>query len=257
MGRLDGKVAIVTGAGSGIGRAVAILFAKEGAKAVVNCRTAETGEETVRMIREAGGEAIFVKADVSKAEDVKNMINTTIDTYGELNVLCNNAGIDKPGAPVVECTEESFDKIIATNLRGVFLGMKYAIPEMLKTGGGSIINTSSMAADVGVRGHAPYCASKGGIVSLSRVVALEYATQNIRVNCINPGPIATPLQLAAQDPEFRRAYLAAIPQGRLGTPEEVAYIALFLASGESSLITGQALVADGGLEADSHIIEPS
>lgn len=257
MGKLDGKVAIVTGSGSGIGRAIAILFAREGAKVVVTCRTVKSGEETVKNIKEAGNQAIFIRADVSKAEDVKNLIKAATDHYGKLNVLCNNAGIDEKHTPLAKVTEESFDRIIATNLRGVFLGMKYAIPEMIKTGGGSIVNISSMAADVGVRGHAPYCASKAGIVSLSRVVALEYASQNIRVNSLNPGPVVTPLQRAALDAEYLKAYLAAIPQGRLGEPEEVAYIALFLASDESSLITGHALVADGGIEADSHIIEPA
>jgi NAD(P)-dependent dehydrogenase (short-subunit alcohol dehydrogenase family) len=257
MGRLDDKVAIITGSGSGIGRAIAIIFAKAGAKVVVTCRTVKSGEETVNNIKEAGNKAIFIRADVSKAEDVKHLIKATIDHYGKLNVLCNNAGIDEKNTPLVKVTEESFDRIMATNLRGVFLGMKYAIPEMLKAGGGSIINISSMAADVGVRGHAPYCASKAGIVSMSRVVALEYASQNIRVNSINPGPVITPLQRAALDAEYLKAYLAAIPQGRLGEPEEVANIALFLASDESSLITGHALVADGGIEADSHIIEPT
>lgn len=257
MGKLDGKVAIITGSGSGIGRAIAILFAKEGAKVVVTCRTIKSGEETVNSIKEAGNEAIFIRTDVSKAEDVKHLIKATIDSYGKLNVICNNAGIDEKNTPLAKVTEESFDRIMATNLRGVFLGMKYAVPEMLKLGGGSIINISSMAADVGVRGHAPYCASKAGIVSMSRVVALEYASQNIRVNTINPGPVITPLQRAALDAEYLKAYLAAVPQGRLGEPDEVANIALFLACDESSLITGHALVADGGIEADSHIIEPA
>jgi NAD(P)-dependent dehydrogenase (short-subunit alcohol dehydrogenase family) len=257
MGKLDGKVAVVTGSGSGIGRAIATLFAKEGAKVVVTCRTIKSGEETVSNIKKSGGEAVFVRADVSKAGDVKGLVKATIDNYGQLNVLCNNAGIDERGTPLASITEESFDRIMATNLKGVFLGMKYAIPEMLKVGGGSIINISSMAADVGVRGHAPYCASKAGIVSMSRVAALEYATQNIRVNSLNPGPVVTPLQKAALNAEYLKAYLAAIPQGRLGEPEEVANIALFLASDESSLITGHALVADGGIEADSHIIEPT
>jgi NAD(P)-dependent dehydrogenase (short-subunit alcohol dehydrogenase family) len=256
-GRLDGKVAVVTGSGSGIGRAIAILFAKEGAKVVVTCRTIRSGEETVDSIKKLGNEAIFVKADVSRAEDMKDLIKAATDHYGGLTVLCNNAGIDEKGTPIAKVPEESFDRIMATNLRGVFLGMKYAIPEMLKAGGGSIINISSMAADVGVRGHAPYCASKAGIVSLSRVAALEYASRNIRVNALSPGPVVTPLQLAALDAEYLKAYLTAIPQGRLGEPEEVANVALFLACDESSLITGQAIVADGGIEADSHIIEPA
>ena len=255
MGRLDDKVAIITGAGAGMGRIAAIEFAKEGAKVVVAEYVAESGEETVRMIKEAGGEAIFIKTDVSKTEDVKRMIKITVDTYGKLDVLYNNAGVVAEMAPTVESTEENFDKTIAVNLKGVWLGMKYAIPEMLKTGGGSIINTASQAGERGTPNVPAYSASKGGILALSRGTAMEYATKNIRVNCINPGLIATPMMAdqLKDNPELREKYLAAIPQGRLGKPEEVALAALFLASGESSHITGQVLVVDGGMEASSGI----
>ena len=251
MGRLDGKVALITGTGSGMGRVAAILFAKEGAKVVgADCVT-ETGEETVRMIKEAGGEAIFVKADVSKGEDVKKMVKTAVDTFGKLNILYNNAGIQ--GAPVstAECTEEEFDKFINVNLKGVFLGMKYAIPEMLKTGGGSIINTGSIAGRRGVANIPGYTASKGGVIALTRGTAMEYAKKNIRVNSISPGVIATPMVLS-MPPEAKKIAVSVISQGRLGEPEEVAYAALFLASDESSHITGHILAVDGGIEADTH-----
>ena len=251
MSRLDNKVAIVTGSGSGIGKASAILFAKEGAKVTVSCRTIETGEEVVRTIKKGGGEAIFVRTDVSKVEDVKRMIRVTVDTYGRLDVIFNNAGIQGDIVYTADLTEEGWDKIIDINLKGVWLGMKYAIPEMLKTGGGSIINTASICAMEAVRGDPCYSASKGGIIALSRVTAIEYVTKNIRVNCINPGPILTVLQEEIQrlDPKSFNQMVAEIPMGRLGKPEEVAQLALFLASDESSYITGSAFLIDGGVTA--------
>jgi len=245
MGKLDGKVAIITGAGSGMGRAAAVLFAKEGAKVVVADWAVEAGKETVRMIKEAGGEAIFVKADVSKAEDVKKMVKTSVDTYGKLDVLYNNAGIGCEVAPIAECTEDNWDKTIAVNLKGVFLGMKYAIPEMLKSGGGSIINTASQAARRCHPNLSPYNASKGGVISLTRGTAIEYATKNIRINCICPGAVATPLLLGF-NPRLLERMKSAIPLGRYAQPEEVAQLALFLASDESSFINGADLVIDGG-----------
>jgi NAD(P)-dependent dehydrogenase (short-subunit alcohol dehydrogenase family) len=255
MGRVEGKVAIVTGAGSGIGRASAMLLAKEGAKTVVVDRNAEAGEETVRMIREAGGEAIFVKADVSEAEDIKKMVKTAVSTYGKLNILFNNAGFIHEVAPTADASEEVFDETIATNLKGAFMGMKYAIPEMLRIGGGSIINIASIAGTKGVTNAPAYAASKGGVLALSRATAIEYATQNIRVNCISPGTISTPAMAALMkdDPEIKRNYEEAVPQGRLGRPDEVAQVVLFLASDEASHVTGEKLAIDGGLEADSHL----
>lgn len=249
MGRLDGKVAIITGGGSGIGRATAVVFAKEGARVVVADWIAEGGKETVSMIKEAGGEAIFIKTDVSKAEDIKNMIKTSVNTYGELNILMNIAGIVGEEVSTIDCTEEVFNKIIAVNLNGVWLGMKYAIPEMLKTGGGSIVNTASIAALEAYKGIPAYAASKGGVISMSRVAAIEFAAKNIRVNCIAPGHVATPLFLGCWSPDQLKHLEDIAPQGRLGKPEEIAQVALFLASDESSHITGQTVVADGGITA--------
>ena len=253
MGRLDGKVALITGTGSGMGRVGAILFAKEGAKVVGVDWVKEAGEETLRMIEEAGGESIFVHADVSRTEDAKKMIKAAVDTYGKLDVLWNNAAI-APYQPLAESTEENFDKIIAINLKGVWLGMRHAIPEMLKAGGGSIINTASFVTDAVQRGSSIYAASKGGVISMSKVAAVEYAPHNIRVNCIKPGIIATPMtmSLLAKTPEAVKRAEATIPQGRLGKPEEIAQLALFLACDESSLITGTEVLADGGIVADSH-----
>ncbi len=251
MGRLDNKVTIITGAGMGMGQAAAILFAKEGARVVVVDWVAEAGEETVRMIKEAGGEAMFVKTDVSKAEDVENMVKETINTYGKLDVIYNNAAIIGESAFTENCSEENWDRIMAINLKGVFLGMKYAIPEMLKTGGGSIVNTASQCGDRGTRNLCAYCASKGGILALTRVTAMELARKKIRVNALNPGIIASPMVLKMSKEE-QEGFASIIPQGRLGKPEEVAYAALFLASDESSHVTGHTLVVDGGIEVDNH-----
>lgn len=255
MGKLEGRVAVVTGAGSGIGQATAILFAKEGAKTVVVDCKKEAAVKTVNMIKEFGEEAIFVHADVSKAKDVKEMVFKAVNTYGKLNILFNNAGFIHEVAPTAEASEDIFDETIATNLKGVFLGMKYAIPEMINVGKGSIINVSSIAGARGVVNVPAYSASKGGILALSRATAIEYASYNIRVNCVSPGSISTPAMadLLKNDPEVKRNYLEAIPQGRLGKPEEVAQAVLFLASDESSHITGHTLVVDGGMEADSHL----
>jgi len=255
MGRLAGKVAIITGAGAGIGRAAAILFAKEGAKVVVVDWIAHDGEETVSMVKEFGGEAIFVKTNVAEAEDVKGMVEIAIDTYGKLDILYNNAGIVGAWVKTEEYPEDSWEQVIAVNLKGVFLGMKYAIPAMLKCGGGSIISTASQAGDRGQPNIAAYSASKGGVLALSRATAIEYAARNIRVNSINPGIITTPMVMSVMEsnPKAKEQFLSVVPQCRFGKPEEVAQAALFLASEESSHITGHTLVVDGGMEVDGHI----
>jgi len=248
MKKLEGKVAIVTGAASGIGRAIALLFAQEGAKVVVADIDDKSGEETVKMINERGGEAMFVHADVSKAEDVKNMVKITVERYGRLDVLVNNAGIEGAVADIVNYPEEAFDKVIAVNLKGVWLGIKYAVPEMVKSGGGSIINIASVLGLVGAPNMSGYCASKGGVVQLTKTAALEYAKYNIRVNAIAPGLIDTKLsrKRAEFDPEFINTALQFQVIKRMGRPEEVALAALYLASDDSSFVTGSCLVVDGG-----------
>jgi NAD(P)-dependent dehydrogenase (short-subunit alcohol dehydrogenase family) len=250
VGRLEGKVAIITGTGSGMGREAAILFAKEGAKIVGVDKIASTGEETLSLIEATRKESIFIQANVSVSEDVEKVIKTAVDTYGKLNILYNNAAIpqDPEGVPVADCKEEDFDKLIAVNLKGVFLMMKYAVPEMVKSGGGSIINTSSISAIEGWPTLPAYSASKGGVVSLSKSVAMAYLTKHIRVNCIQPGPTLTQQVdiFMKSAPEFHKTFLTRCPSGRFGKPKEIAMLALFLASDESSVITGTEIVADLG-----------
>jgi len=248
--RLKDKVAIITGAGSGIGRATAVLFAKEGAKVVVVDIDKKAGEETVRIIRSNGGEAIFVQADVSKATDAERIVKTTIEEYGKVDILFNNAGVWVRGIDtVVDAPEEEWDRVININLKSVFLCSKYAIPEMIKNGGGVIINMASAQGLVGTAGYATYCASKGGVVLLTKATALDYAPYNIRVNCLCPGAVATPPLYKKgwpNDPKLKQIIKELEPIGRPAEPEEIAYAALFLASDESSFMTGAALVVDGG-----------
>ena len=250
--RLKDKVSLITGAASGIGRATAILFAKEGAKVVVADYDEQGGNQTVDLIRQVGGEAFFIHADVSIALDSENVIKTIILNFGKLDILFNNAGISLTGK-VADTTEKEWDKIIDTNLKGVFLLSKYAIPEMLKNGKGVIINMASALGFVGMENLSAYCASKGGVVALTKAMALDYAPI-IRINCLCPGAISTPMMEhafnASKDPDaMRNAYIMRHPIGRLGTPEDVAQAALYLASEESSFITGSSLIIDGGATA--------
>jgi len=249
--RLSGKIALITGAGGGIGRAAATLFAREEASVVINDWNAESGEETVRRIREAGGEALFVGADVSEPEQVQAMIRQTIEAHGRLDVLYNNAavGYSTPmtNGSVLDISPEDWDRVVAINLRSVYLGCKYAIPVMVRQGGGAIINTASIMAIRAMPGADGYTAAKGGIISLSRTLARQFGPEGVRVNVLCPGTTATPMigypLEMSEDVPVETSY---IPLGRLGRPGDVAYAALYLASDEAAFVTGAVLVVDGG-----------
>jgi len=256
--RLKGKVALITGAASGIGRATALLFAQEGAKVMCADIDGEGARATAQEIAARGGEAAHVQADVSQEEDARRMVQATVERFGRLDVLFNNAGVES-AMPLTEVPEEEWDRVIGVNLKGVYLGCKYAIPEMLKTGGGAIVNTASGAGLLGVAGLTTYCASKGGVVLLTKALAVEWARAGIRVNAVCPGVIRTPMVERAiergdmgrgQDREEVWRRLGEVhPMGRYGQPEEVARAVLFLASDEASFITGVALPVDGGWSA--------
>ncbi len=250
--RLAGKVALITGAGNGMGRAAALLFASEGARVVVADAVETAGRATVQSIVDAGAEATFVAVDVSVAERVEAMIDAAVSSYGGLHVLYNNAGIfPADDAGVTDTPESTWDRVLDVNLKGVFLGCRYGVPALLDSGGGSIVNVSSLVALVGSAvPQIAYTASKGGVLSLTRELAVEYARQGIRVNALCPGPIETPLLAELlSDPEWARRRLVHIPMGRPGQAEEIARAALFLASDESSFMTGATLVVDGGISA--------
>ena len=248
MDILKGKVALVTGGASGMGRDVALLFAREGAKVCV-ADWSEAGEKTAKDVAAAAGDAFFIKTDVSKAKEVKRMVKATVQKYGRLDILANVAGIVAAEKSTVDCTEEVFMKVISVNLVSVWLAMKYAIPEIDKAGGGSIVNFTSIAALEAYKGIPAYAASKGGIISLSRVAAIESASKNIRVNCIAPGHIATPMFLGCWTKEQLKHLESIGPQGRLGKPEEIAQVALFLVSDAAAHDTATTVVADGGVTA--------
>jgi NAD(P)-dependent dehydrogenase (short-subunit alcohol dehydrogenase family) len=250
-GRVDGKVALVTGAGSGIGRATALTFAREGAKIVVADIVVAGGEETVRMIKAAGGDAVFVKVDASKAAEVEAMVKKVVDTYGRLDCAFNNAGIEGAITPTADYTEEDWDRVIAINLKGVWLCMKAEIPQMLKQGGGAIVNTASVAGLVGFQGLSAYVASKHGVNGLTKTAALEYAKSGIRVNAVCPGVINTPMVQRAfgASPQLSETFVAIEPVGRLGKPEEIAEAVVWLCSDAASFVTGLPMAVDGALTA--------
>ncbi|HEX7407628.1 MAG TPA: glucose 1-dehydrogenase [Candidatus Binatia bacterium] len=247
--RLENKVALITGAGGGIGRAAAKLFAAEGARVVAVDADERAGRAAVDEVNARGGTAAFIRADVSKAADVQAMIAFAESQFGALHVLFNNAGIfpDADGS-VVDTDEAVFDHVIAVNLKGVFLGCKYGIPALLRAGGGSVINTASFVAVIGsATSQSAYTASKGGVLALTREIAIEFARRGIRANALCPGPVNTPLlQSLLADPARRARRLVHLPMGRLAEPEEIAAAALYLASGESSYVNGTAFLVDGG-----------
>lgn len=247
--RLAGKVAIVTGATSGIGKATALLMASEGAKVVVAGLTTESAEETVHEIQEAGGEAIAIQADVSQPDQVKSMVDTAVERFGQVDVAFNNAGISGPTATTADYDPEAWNMVIAVNLTGVFLCMKYQLEQMLKQGSGSIINCSSILGTVGFESSSAYVAAKHGVIGLTRTAALENARKGIRVNAVCPGFIDTAMidsSASQAEMDFKAALAEMEPMGRLGTSEEVAESVVWLASDAASFVTGTSLFVDGG-----------
>ncbi len=248
--RLEGKVALITGASQGIGRETALLFASEGASVVVVDVKDDAGEQTVKDIQAAGGKAVYAHADVSKAADCENMVKVAEDTYGKLNILFNNAGIMHGDDDNAVTTEEAvWDLTMAINLKGVFLGCKYGIPALRRAGGGSIINTASFVAILGAATpQLAYTASKGGVLSMTRELATIHARENIRVNALCPGPLRTELLMSFLNTEAKKQRrLVHVPMGRFGEAKEIAYAALYLASDESSYVTGTEFMVDGGI----------
>jgi NAD(P)-dependent dehydrogenase (short-subunit alcohol dehydrogenase family) len=243
---------LITGGASGMGKVASHLFAKEGAKVVLTDVADEAGEAVAAAIRDGGGQAAYVHADVSRASDAEAMVRFAVDTFGVLTILYNNAGVfpERDGS-VTETPEEVWDLTIGINLKGVYLGCRYGIPAMIESGGGAIVNVASFVALMGAATpQIAYTASKGGVLSMTREIAVEFARQGVRANALCPGPIETPLlQELLADPARRQRRLVHIPMGRFGQAEEIAKAALFLASDESSYMTGAALVVDGGITA--------
>jgi len=252
--RLEGKVALITGGTSGIGSATAVRFAGEGAAVAITGRNAERGEQVVRTIVASGGQALFIRADVRFANECRRAVEQTLDRFGKIDVLFNNAGVFHPKT-VVECTEDEWDETIDSSLKGAFLMSKYVLPSMIERGSGSIIHTSSGWGIQGGDKAAAYCAAKGGLIVMAKAMAVDHGPDGIRINCVCPGDVQTPMLAddAAKRGMSWEQYAsngADRPLGRIGTPEEIADAVLFLASDESSFVTGTALVVDGGGVAD-------
>lgn len=244
-GLVAGKVALVTGGGSGIGRQACLVFAREGARVVVCDVAVEGGQETVGQIEQAGGQATFIRADVAQAAEVEALVAKTVETYGRLDCAYNNAGIAGRTARVADDSEQNWERILAINLKGVWLCLKYEIAHMLTQGGGAIVNTASDAGLIGLRRAGAYVASKHGVVGLTKTAALEYAKANIRVNAVCPGPIDTPMLREASE-RVIDAMATAQPNGRLGQPREIAEAAVWLCSDAASFVTGHPMPVDGG-----------
>jgi len=246
---LENKVALITGGTTGIGRDTAVLFAKEGAKVAFTGRREKEGNETLSLVRAAGGDGLFLKSDVSKASDVQSIVAKTVEKYGRLDVAFNNAGVEGVWMPLVEQTEENWDYVHNINLKGLWLCLKYEVQQMLKQGaGGSIVNMSSVAGVMGFAGSGIYVASKHGVIGLTKTAAIEYASAKIRVNAVCPAVIETPMaDRAFADPQFQKFVLSMHPLGRFGKPVEVAEAVLWLCSDKSSFTTGQSIAIDGGL----------
>jgi NAD(P)-dependent dehydrogenase (short-subunit alcohol dehydrogenase family) len=245
----DQKVAIVTGGSSGIGRATAIALAKEGAKVTVAARRASEGEETVRQIKESGSDAIFVKTDVAIENDVRSLVKKTVDTYGKLDYAFNNAGVEEMATPLVDQTSEVFDQIMNVNVKGVWLSMKYEILEMIKSGGGAIVNNSSAAGIIGFPQFAVYIASKHAVLGLTTSAALEYAKSGIRINAIAPGGVETEManRVNESNPQWLETLTSMHPIGHIGSPEEIANAVVWLLSDKASFVLGHTLLVDGGV----------
>jgi NAD(P)-dependent dehydrogenase (short-subunit alcohol dehydrogenase family) len=250
-GQLNGKVALVTGGSAGMGRASALLFAREGAKVVVADVAVDGGEETMQMIKDAGGQAIFVKADTSKATEVEALIRKALETYGRLDCAHNNAGIEGIVTATADYPEEVWDRVIAINLKGIWLCMKYEIPQMLQQGKGAIVNTSSVFGTNGAAYYSAYSASKHGVAGLTKTSALEYAQSGIRINAVCPGVIHTPMidRTIGGNPEIEAQLVATEPIGRMGEPEEVAEAVVWLCSDAASFVTGHLMAVDGAFSA--------
>jgi NAD(P)-dependent dehydrogenase (short-subunit alcohol dehydrogenase family) len=249
VGIFEGKVALITGSGGGLGAASALAFAREGAKVVVADVNITGGRQTVQMIEKAGGKAIFVKADVSNEADVKALVAKTIESYGRLDYAHNNAGVEHAPAPLTELTEEAWDRTLRINLKGVWLCLKYEIPQMAKNGGGAIVNTSSVAGLHGTRQHGAYGASKWGVISLTKTAALENGAAGVRVNAVCPGAMSGTAMwdfLVSFAPDMPSRVPSTIPLGRTCKPEEIAQTVVWLCSDAASYVTGHTMVVDGG-----------